>query len=617
MKLTMAQALVKFLDNQYVSFDGEETKFVKGIFGIFGHGCVVGIGQALEQGGHDLRYYQGHNEQGMAHAAIAFAKQSDRRQIIACTSSIGPGALNMVTACGTATANRIPLLVLPGDTFACRQPDPVLQQIEQPTSYATTANDAFKAVCKYWDRIERPEQLMTACLNAMRVLTDWAETGAVCLAMPQDVEGEAYDYPEYFFQKRVWYLDRRPATRREIDAAAELIDKAKKPLMIVGGGVTYSGAWQAAQYFAERFNIPIGETQAGKGQIPWDCPLNLGGIGVTGGAAANAIAKQADLIIAVGTRLTDFTTCSKWGFQNPDAKILSINVSSFDAFKMDAVSVVADAKMALLDLSAALSQKYYRSGWTDEFATAKAEYVAEMDACYNAELKEGLSQTRALGEINKRIAPDAIALGSSGSLPGCMQRLWRCTQPKTYHMEYGFSCMGYEICGAVGAKLAAPDKEVYAMVGDGSFLMLHSELYTAIQEGIKINVMLFDNTGWGCIENLQNSQGTDTFGTRFQARNPLTGLLDGEIVPIDFAKCAAGYGCKTYTATNIEELIEAIEDSKKQTVSTLIDIKVAHGSMSHGYDSWWRVGVAEVSTSEKVQAAYEDMAENIAKAREY
>ncbi len=617
MKLTMAQALVKFLDNQYVSFDGEETKFVKGIFGIFGHGCVVGIGQALEQGGHDLTYYQGHNEQGMAHAAIAFAKQSDRRQIIACTSSIGPGALNMVTACGTATANRIPLLVLPGDTFACRQPDPVLQQIEQPTSYATTANDAFKAVCKYWDRIERPEQLMTACLNAMRVLTDWAETGAVCLAMPQDVEGEAYDYPEYFFQKRVWYLDRRPATRREIDAAAELIDNAKKPLMIVGGGVTYSGAWQAAQYFAERFNIPIGETQAGKGQIPWDCPLNLGGIGVTGGAAANAIAKQADLIIAVGTRLTDFTTCSKWGFQNPDAKILSINVSSFDAFKMDAVSVIADAKMALLDLSAALSQKYYRSGWADEFATAKAEYVAEMDACYNAELKEGLSQTRALGEINKRIAPDAIALGSSGSLPGCMQRLWRCTQPKTYHMEYGFSCMGYEICGAVGTKLAAPDKEVYAMVGDGSFLMLHSELYTAIQEGIKINVMLFDNTGWGCIENLQNSQGTDTFGTRFTARNPLTGLLDGEIVPIDFAKCAEGYGCKTYTATNVDELIEAIEDSKKQTVSTLIDIKVAHGSMSHGYDSWWRVGVAEVSTSEKVQAAYEDMAENIAKAREY
>ncbi len=618
MKLTMAQALVKFLDNQYVSFDGEETKFVKGIFGIFGHGCVVGIGQALEQGGHSLTYYQGHNEQGMAHAAIAFAKQSDRRQIIACTSSIGPGALNMVTACGTATANRIPLLVLPGDTFACRQPDPVLQQIEQPTSYATTANDAFKAVCKYWDRIERPEQLMTACLNAMRVLTDWAETGAVCLAMPQDVEGEAYDYPEYFFQKRVWYLDRRPATRREIDAAAELIDAAKKPLMIVGGGVTYSGAWQAAQYFAERFNIPIGETQAGKGQIPWDCPHNLGGIGVTGGAAANVIAQQADLIIAVGTRLTDFTTCSKWGFKNPDVKIVSINVSSFDAFKMDAVSVIADAKMALLDLSAALSQKYYRSGWGDEFAEAKKAYTEETDNCYSQELSDGsLSQMRALGEINKHIAPDAIALGSSGSLPGDMQRLWRSTLPKTYHMEYGFSCMGYEICGALGAKLAAPDREVYAMVGDGSFLMLHSELYTAIQEGVKINVMLFDNSGWGCIENLQNNQGTDTFGTRFTARNPLTGLLDGPVVPIDFAKCAQGYGCKTYTATTVDELIYAIEDSKKQTVSTLIDIKVAHGSMSGGYESWWRVGVAEVSTSEKVQAAYEDMAANIKLAREY
>ncbi len=618
MKLTMAQALVKFLDNQYISFDGEETKFVKGIFGIFGHGCVVGIGQALEQGGHNLTYYQGHNEQGMAHAAIAFAKQNDRRQIIACTSSIGPGALNMVTACGTATANRIPLLVLPGDTFACRQPDPVLQQIEQPTSYATTANDAFKAVCKYWDRIERPEQLMTACLNAMRVLTDWAETGAVCLAMPQDVEGEAYDYPEYFFKKRIWYMDRRPATRREIDAAAEMIDNSKKPIMIVGGGVTYSGAWQAAQYFAERFNIPIGETQAGKGQIPWDCPLNLGGIGVTGGAAANIIAQQADLIIAVGTRLTDFTTCSKWGFKNPNVKILSINVSSFDAFKMDAASVIADAKLALLDLSSALSQKYYRSGWGDEIDEVKKEYVAEMDACYSCELPNGeFSQTRALGEINKRIAPNAIALGSSGSLPGCMQRLWRCTEPKTYHMEYGFSCMGYEICGALGAKLAAPEREVYAMVGDGSFLMLHSELYTAIQEGVKINVMLFDNSGWGCIENLQNAQGTDTFGTRFTARNPLTGMLDGPIVPIDFAKCAEGYGCKTYTVTNVDELAAAIEDSKQQTVSTLIDIKVAHGSMSHGYESWWRVGVAEVSTSEKVQAAYEDMAENIKLAREY
>ena len=618
MKLTMAQALVKFLDNQYVCFDGVETKFVDGIFGIFGHGCVVGIGQALEQGGHNLKFYQGHNEQGMAHAAIAFAKQKNRRQIIACTSSIGPGALNMVTAAGTATANRIPLLLLPGDTFACRQPDPVLQQIEQPASYSTTANDSFKAVCKYWDRIQRPEQLMTACLNAMRVLTDPAETGAVCLAMPQDVEGEAFDYPDYFLKKRVWYIDRRSPTQREIEEAVKCIMRSEKPLLIVGGGVTYSEGWETARFFAEKFNIPIGETQAGKGNIRWDLPLNMGGIGVTGGPAANAIAKEADLVIAVGTRLTDFTTASKWGFQNPNVKMLSINVCSFDAFKMDSTAVIADAKTAMLDIMGALSLREYYSNWdSEELKRIKEEYNAEVDRCYSVYLKEGLSQTRALGEINKLVAKDAVAIGSSGSLPGCMQRLWRASVPKTYHMEYGFSCMGYEICGALGVKLAEPDKEVYAMVGDGSFLMLHSELYTAVMEGAKINVMLFDNSGWGCIENLQNNQGTDTFGTRFQARNPLSGMLDGPIVPIDFAKIAEGYGCKAYRVTSVAELRDAIKDSKEQTVPCLFDIKVVHGSMSDGYDAWWRVGVAEVSTSERVQEAYEDMQANIEKARLY
>ncbi len=616
MKLTMAQALVKFLDNQYISFDGKETKFVKGIFGIFGHGCVVGIGQALEQGGHSLTYYQGHNEQGMAHAAIAFAKQKDRREIIACTSSIGPGALNMVTACGTATANRIPLLVLPGDTFACRQPDPVLQQIEQTNSCATTANDAFKAVCKYWDRINRPEQLMTACLNAMRVLTDPAETGAVCLAMPQDVEGEAFDYPDYFLEKRVWYVDRRLPSQREAEAAAQLIKNAKKPMLIVGGGVTYSHSWEAVQAFCEKHSIPIGETQAGKGQIAWNHPLNMGGVGVTGGAAANIVAQQADLIISVGTRLTDFTTCSKWGFKNPDVKLLSINVCSFDAFKMDSTAVIADAKASIEAIDVILGSACTNE-WGDIPAKAQAEWFKEVDANYNRQLESGFSQTHALGIINENIAPDSIAIGSSGSLPGCMQRLWKASVPKTYHMEYGFSCMGYEICGALGAKLAAPDKEVYTMVGDGSFLMLHSELYTAIQENLKINVMLFDNSGWGCIENLQNNQGTDTFGTRFTARNPETGLLDGAIVPIDFAKCAEGYGAKAYRVTNEKELLEALEDSKKQTVSCLFDIKVAHRSMSEGYESWWRVGVAEVSRSENVQKAYDAMSKEIKKARLY
>ncbi|MEE1320259.1 MAG: 3D-(3,5/4)-trihydroxycyclohexane-1,2-dione acylhydrolase (decyclizing) [Acutalibacteraceae bacterium] len=614
MVLTMAQALVKFLDNQYVSFDGKETKFVDGIFGIFGHGCVVGIGQALEQGGHSLTYYQGHNEQGMAHAAIAYAKQMNRRKIIACTSSIGPGALNMVTACGTATANRIPLLVLPGDTFACRQPDPVLQQIEQYDSCAITANDSFKAVCKYWDRINRPEQLMTACINAMRVLTDPADTGAVCIAMPQDVEAEAFDYPDYFLQKRVWYMDRRVPSEREIDAACELIKNSKKPMIVVGGGVTYSESYESVLKMAEKFNIPIGETQAGKGQIPSAHPLNMGGCGVTGGAAANAIAKETDLVIAVGTRLTDFTTCSKWGFHNPDVKMLSINVCSFDAFKMDATAVIADAKEACDAITAKLE---YKSQWQNEYAEAKADFEKEIDRCYNEKLDGVLSQKRALGIINECVADDSVIIGSSGSLPGCLQRIWRSKAPNTYHVEYGFSCMGYEICGALGAKLAAGDREVYSMVGDGSFLMLHSELYTAVQENKKINVMLFDNSGWGCIENLQNNQGTDTFGTRFTRRNGESGLLDGEIIMTDYAKIAEGYGCKAYRITTEEELYAALEDSKKQTVPTLFDMKVGHKSMTDGYDSWWRVGVAEVSESEKVHECYEDMKKNIAKARLY
>ena len=613
MKLTMAQALVKFLDNQYVSFDGKETKFVKGIFGIFGHGCVVGIGQALEQGGHSLTYYQGHNEQGMAHAAIAFAKQKKRREIIACTSSIGPGALNMVTACGTATANRIPLLVLPGDTFACRQPDPVLQQIEQPHSVGITANDAFKPVCKYFDRINRPEQLMTACINAMRVLTDPADTGAVCIAMPQDVEAEAFDYPEHFLKKRVWYMDRRIPSERETQAAADMLRSAKKPMMIVGGGVTYSESYKSALAFAEKFNIPIGETQAGKGQIPWNHPLNMGGVGVTGTGAANAIAKQTDLVIAVGTRLTDFTTCSKWGFQNPDVKMLSVNVCAFDAFKMDSVAVIGDAKESLDRISGKLDS--YKSSWSDEYKNAQSEFFREIDRSFGVKLENGFSQTRALGIINEKSEDDAVVIASSGSLPGCMQRLWKSKGEYTYHVEYGFSCMGYEICGALGAKLACPDKEVYTMVGVGSFLMLHSELYTAVQEKAKINVMLFDNSGWGCIENLQNNQGTDTFGTRFTRRTD-TGL-DGEVIVTDYAKIAEGYGCKAYRVANEEELYAALEDSKKQTVPCLFDIKVAHKSMSDGYDSWWRVGVAEVSTSATVQKAYEDMKENIAKARLY
>lgn len=613
-RLTMSQALVKFLDNQYVECDGVETKFVNGIFGIFGHGCVVGVGQALEQGGHSLKFYQGKNEQNMALAAMAYAKQMDRKAIIPCVSSIGPGATNMVTACGCATANRIPLLVLPGDTFACRQPDPVLQQAEFFDGYGRTVTDAFKGVCHYFDRILRPEQLMTACLNAMRVLTDPADTGAVCLAMPQDVEGEAYDYPEHFLAKRVWHLDRRPVSSSQLERATELIKSAKKPIIICGGGVRYSDAEKELLKFAEKYNVPIAETQAGKGLIDWKHPLNVGGIGVTGGKAANVVGREADLIIGVGTRFTDFTTSSKWLF-NEDRKVLGINICPFDAYKMDAEAVVADARETLSALIN--SCEGYKTCYKNEIADAKSEWDAIVDEYYSTELDGGLNQTLALGIVNEFMPDNAIAVGSAGSLPGDMQRLFRPKNRGTYHMEYGYSNMGYEINGAFGVKLAEPDSEVYAFCGDGSFLMGHSELYTSLQEGLKINVCLFDNMGWGCIENLQNSQGTDTFGTVFRARNPVSGMLDGDEIAIDFAKIAEGYGCKGYTCRTSDELREALADAKKQTKSCLIDIKVLPKTMTPGFESWWRVGVAEVSTSKTVAAAYEDMQLNIKKTFDY
>ena len=610
----MSQALVKFLDNQYIEVDGVESKFVSGMFGIFGHGCVVGVGQALEQGGHNLTFFQGKNEQNMALAAVAYAKQMDRKAIIPCVSSIGPGATNMVTACGCATANRIPLLVLPGDTFACRQPDPVLQQAEFFENYGHTVNDAFKGVCHYFDRVVRPEQLMTACINAMRVLTDPADTGAVCLAMPQDVEGEAYDYPEHFLQKRVWHIDRRPISASQLDRAVELIKAAKKPIIVCGGGVRYSAAEKELLALAEKCNIPITETQAGKGLIDWKHPLNLGGIGVTGGKAANVIAKDADLVIGVGTRFSDFTTSSKWLF-NEDRKVLGINICPFDAYKMDAEAIIADAREAITAIDGALDG--YKTAYTTEIEAAKADWDAIVDEFYSTELDGGLNQTLALGIINEFMDDEDIALGSSGSLPGDMQRLFRPKARGTYHMEYGYSNMGYEVNGALGAKLAKPEAEVYTFTGDGSFLMGHSELYTSLQEGLKINVCVFDNLGWGCIENLQNNQGTDTFGTVFRARNPVTGMLDGAEMTVDFAKIAEGYGAIGYSIHNSDELRAALEDAKKQTKSCVFDIKVLPKTMTPGFESWWRVGVAEVSTSETVAAAYEDMKENIAKTFDY
>ena len=617
----MGQALVTFLDNQYISFDGQEGKFVHGIFGIFGHGCVVGLGEALQQPNHSLKFYQGHNEQGMVHAAIGFAKQNNRRKIMAATSSIGPGALNMVTAAGVATVNRIPVLLLPGDVFACRQPDPVLQQIEQFHNYTTTSNDAFKAVSRYWDRIERPEQIMSAALNAMRVLTDPADCGAVCLSLPQDVQGEAWDYPVEFFEKRVHFIERRMLNEESVKRAADIFTGKKKPLVICGGGVRYSGAGEVLSDFCQEFSIPFGETQAGKSAVVWDDPMNLGGIGVTGGLAANRLAAEADLIVAVGTRLTDFTTASKWIFKNPDVEFLSLNVSSFDAIKLNATPVICDAKSGLTALGGMLRDRNYQSAYGGEIISIRDEWRAEVDRMYATEKAgEDYSQLRVLGLMNEELFDsDAIVVGASGSLPGDMQRVWRARSPETYHMEYGFSCMGYEVCGALGAKLACPDQEVYAMAGDGSFVMLHSELLTSIQEGIKINVMLFDNNGFGCIDNLQRSQGIPKFGCELRYRNPESDRLDeeGGLIPVDYAKIAEGYGCNVWQVTNSEELRSALTEAKTSPVSTLIDIKVGFDSMSDGYECWWRVGTPEVSEKQAVVEAGRKLRTEIGKVKQF
>lgn len=636
-RLTMAQALVRFLENQHLSWDDQEQPFVRGVFVLPGHGNVVGLGQALLQERRHLEIYQGKNEQGMAQAAVGFAKQMKRKQIFAATSSVGPGAANMVTACATAAANNIPLLVLPGDTYACRQPDPVLQQIEQLNSSGTSTNDAFRAVTRYFDRIERPEQLMTAMLHAMRVLTDPADTGAVCIALPQDVEGEAYEYPESFFRKRVHVLERRPPTMQAIQQAAQAIRQAKKPMLICGGGVRYSEAHDAFRAFAEAFDIPFGETQAGKSAIVWDHPLNMGGIGVTGCSAANDIAKEADLVIGVGTRYTDFTTASKSLF-SPEAKFINITMSPAQALKLDAIPVLADAREALTALQDTLTG--YRSGYRDEIRLAKEKWLKELHHLDNRafgageapliddanaasarkfaeDLDSTLTQTAALGLINRLIPKDAVVIGSSGSLPGDMQRMWRPMTPDSYNMEYGYSCMGYEVCGAVGQKLAVGGKEVYSMVGDGSFVMLHSELLMAVQERMKITICLFDNASYGCINNLQVAQGNDSLCTELRYRGE-SGKHDGDFLHVDYAAIAQGYGAKAYTVRTLQELEAAVKDAlavKDQPV--LLDIKVIPKSMTDGYGAWWRVGTPEVAEKESNRQAYEEHLRELKNARQY
>lgn len=615
-RLTMAQALLRYLDQQYISVDGVETKFVKGIIGIFGHGNVTGIGEALERSPGSLTYMQGKNEQGMVHTAAAYAKQKNRRQIYACTTSIGPGALNMITAAATATVNRIPVLLLPGDNFATREPDPVLQQLEVSSDYTISATDPFKAVSKYWDRIVRPEQLMIAVTQAMRVLTDPAETGAVTLALPQDVQAEAYDYPESFFARKVHYLDRRPPVQAAIERATEQIARGSKPLLVAGGGVLYSEASAQLVEFAEAFGIPIAETQAGKSAVSWDHPLNVGAIGVTGSLAANRLAREADVVIGVGTRFSDFTTASRSAFQHPEASFININLNSMDAAKLGGEAILADAREGLQALQKELQERQYRGAYgASEVADLRAEWNAEVDRLYAAQHEAGLAQTTAVGIVNRTIDPSSVIVCAAGSLPGDLHRLWRASEPKTYHMEYGFSCMGYEVSGAFGAALAEPDREVYAMVGDGSYLMLHSEFVTSLQEQKKMTILLFNNNGFQCIHNLQREHGSDGFGNEFRYRESESGRLTGDYMPMDFAAHARSMGAKSYRAETAEQLEQALRDAKNETVSTLIEIPVVPGTNAGGYESWWNVGVPEVSAEEKVVHAHHTMQANRAKAR--
>lgn len=617
-RLTMAQALVRFLDQQWVERDGVETKFVAGVMGIFGHGNVTGIGEALENEEHSLPFIRGNNEQGMVHAAVAYAKQRNRLGIWACTSSIGPGATNMITAAATATINRLPVLLLPGEVFSDRQPDPVLQQLEHPSNGTVSVNDCFRPVSRYFDRISRPEQLVPAMLAAMRVLTDPVETGAVTIALPQDVQAEAFDYPASFFTRRVWRIPRRPPESRDLEQAIAMMREWKRPLIVAGGGVHYSDATAALGRFSQRTGFPVAETQAGKSSVTWTHAMSVGGVGVTGTLAANRLAENADGVLIVGSRLTDFTTASKTQFAGIQQQRIHINVDRADAMKLGAFEVIADARTTLEALED-LMQSYASSDtYRSEIADLRTEWSQEVDQLYSLDAPPGadLPQTAVLGRLNRALDERDVIVCAAGSLPGDLHRLWRPAAPKSYHMEYGYSCMGYEVAGAIGAKLAEPDREVWALVGDGSFLMLHSELVTALQEGIRIHIVLFDNRGFQCIRGLQESQGSAGFGNELRIREPGSRVAAGAYHPIDFVAYAEALGAEVFRVRALDELEAAIEASRAASRATLIEVKVDCKSMTHGYESWWRVGVAEVSRSADVVQAGEGMRERTRRAQQ-
>jgi 3D-(3,5/4)-trihydroxycyclohexane-1,2-dione acylhydrolase (decyclizing) len=599
-RLTVAQAVVSFLKNQSSELDGNRHRLFEGCLGIFGHGNVAGIGQALEQDP-ALPYYLFRNEQAMVHTAAAFAKTSNRLRTLACTTSIGPGATNMVTGAALATINRLPVLLLPGDIFARRNVAPVLQQLESSATQDISVNDCFRPVSRYWDRIERPEQLVTSLPAAMRILTSPAETGAVVLSLPQDVQAEAFDFHEDFLAPRVWTIVRPRSDRQLLSRAAQWIRAARTPLIIAGGGVLYSEASQALAEFAARTGIPVAETQAGKGSLPYDHPQALGAMGVTGTPGANVLAREADLILGIGTRYSDFTTASQTAFQNRDVRFININVCEFDAGKQSGLPLTADARVTLEELTTILTETTIDTAYRTRVKELQESWDREVSRIYNLSWGPPISQGEVIGVVNEVSGPRDVVVCAAGSMPGDLHKLWRTRDPKGYHVEYGYSCMGYEIAGGLGVKMAAPDREVYVLVGDGSYLMMAQEIVTALQENSKLTIIVVDNHGFSSIGGLTRACGNRGMGTEYRYRH--NGSLEGTAIPVDFVGNAKSLGADAVRAHTREDFRSALLEAKKSPRTSVVVIETDYAQRVPSYESWWDVPIAEVSEIEGVRAA--------------
>jgi 3D-(3,5/4)-trihydroxycyclohexane-1,2-dione acylhydrolase (decyclizing) len=602
-RLTMAQALVRFLAAQYTERDGVRQPFFGGVFGIFGHGNVAGVAQALDQMRDRLAYYQCRNEQAMVHTAAAYAKMHNRLRTLACTTSIGPGATNMLTGAAGATINRVPVLLLPGDIFGNRMPAPVLQQLESPQSQDVSVNDCFKPVSRYWDRIYRPEQLIPGALEAMRVLTSPAETGAVTLALPQDVQAEAHEYPEDFFADRVWTVPRARGDRAVLGVAAAAIRAAARPVIIAGGGVLYSDASAVLRRVAATLGIPVLETQAGKGSMRWDDEMALGAAGVSGSSAAHELCRDADLVLSIGCRLTDFTTASKTAFQHPQVRFIGVNVVEMDAFKHAAIPVVADARVTLEELEEMLAGHSTSAEYREQTGRLRHAWNEEVDRVVAPRPDLPMAQAEVIGVVNAAAGPRDVVVCAAGSLPGELHKLWKTSDPKSYHLEYGYSCMGYEIAGGLGVKMAAPDRQVYVMVGDGSYLMMAQEIVTSVQEGIPLIIVLVDSGGFASIGALSRSVGSGGFGTHYRYRSAQTGGLDGEPLPVDLAANAESLGARVFRATDRASLSDALASARDCGRTAVVYVPVDPAARVPGYGCWWDVPVSEVSEQQAVQQA--------------